>query len=802
MIGRAGTLAHLAARFDAGARLVTLVGPPGIGKTRLAAAHHDALRAAGRSIAWVDLSTTRGRDELCARVAHEMGLRPSWLDTPDLVDEVGWAIEGHGPVVLFLDEADAAARVLAEVLARWLALAPEARALVTSRERLGIAGEVLVEVGPLDDAAAAALLAARAGIAPSPPLAELAARLDGIPLALELVAARLHLLPPEGVLARLDDGLTVIDGPRATLHDALESSWSRLATDEQEALARCAIFEGAFRVDAAEAVIGEGALARLQALRDKSVVAREGARARLYAPVRAFARARLAPEAEADARTRHATFFAGLAAATLARDDAPLAGELDDLRLALRAAPGRDARRALAIAIAEVALSRGPPAEALDVLAGLDGADEPRGRALEMLGRTDEAVEHYRRAPGARAKSRLAHAELARGQLDAAAEAIAAACDAAPAGSSARVEALRVRGLVDHARGRLGAAFASYDEARALADELGLRTRAAQLRADIGTVRLQERRFDEARAAYEAAIAGLDEDAEPIARAIAEGNLAILEQEEGDLDAAAARLARAFERARRVGHRLYAAHLGAYSGAVAHERGALEEAAARYREALDGLRRAGDRRLIAVVAALLGAAEAGRDRVAAAEEALAEADRALASVDDPGVARAAAVHRAQLELARGRAPGGDADGARAAATAILEAHADDAALRASDDLRLALRLLRAALGHGALIVDASTKQLTLPSGERVDLGARPVLWRLFEALLAARRERPPRPLDVHALLEAGWPGESPTGASGINRVKVALSTLRKLGLRAVLLRVGEGYLLDPDVPTR
>ena len=128
--------------------------------------------------------------------------------------------------------------------------------------------------------------------------------------------------------------------------------------------------------------------------------------------------------------------------------------------------------------------------------------------------------------------------------------------------------------------------------------------------------------------------------------------------------------------------------------------------------------------------------------------------------------------------------------------------ADDATLRTSDDLRLALRLLRKGLGHGAVVVDESTQQITLPDGERIDLGARQVLWRIFAALLAARRERPPRPLDVHALLRAGWPGESPTGASGLNRVKVSLSTLRKLGLRSLLLRVEEGYLLDPDVPLR
>ncbi|MCB9598387.1 MAG: AAA family ATPase [Sandaracinaceae bacterium] len=808
MIGRAEALARVTERLDAGARLVTIVGPPGIGKTRLAAAHLEALRERGAEGAWIDLSTTSGREEVAARVAHEMGLRPSWLDTPDLVDEIGWAIEGHGPVTMILDEAEHCLAELADALGRWLALAPDARAVVTSRERLGIAGEVLVELGPLADDDAAALLAARSGVAHDATVAELAARLDGIPLAIELVAARLHLLEPADVLARLADGLEVIDGARATLRDALAASYERLDAAEQDAFTRIAIFEGGFRIDAAEAVIGDGALLALQALRDKSLLARQASRARLYAPVRAFARERLAPATETDARARHARFFADLVRRALAEPEharlATLVPELDDLRAARLHAGPADAKRWLGLGVAEVALTRGPPLEALEALEGIDAVDEARGRALEMLGRTDEAAEAYRvaarDADRASGSSRLAHAELARGRLDAAAAAVEEACDAAAPHSATRVEALRIRGVLHHARGQLDAAFAAYDEARVLAEELGLTGQAAQLRADVGTVRLQQRRYEEARACYEGAIEGLDEVASPIARSVTEGNLAILELELGDLDAAAARLGRAYERVRRVGHRLYAAHLGAYVGVVEHERGDRETAVRWYRDALDGLRRVGDKRTIAVVAALLGAAEAGRDRLDAARDAFAEADAALASVDDPGVARAAAVHRAHLELGRGRAGETAVDAARAAATAILEEHADDAALRSSDDLRLALRLLRSALGHGAIHVDAENHRLTLPDGEVVDVGARLVLWRLVEALVAARRETPPRALDAEALLEAGWPGETMTGASGLNRVKVSLSTLRKLGLRAVLVRVEDGYLLDPDVP--
>jgi len=808
MVGREGDLAEVERRFAEGARLVTVVGPPGIGKTRLAAAWLDGLRADdGVEAAWVDLSTSRGRDELCARVAHELGLRLSWIDAPDRVEELGWAIDGRGEVCLALDEAEGCRDELAQLLERWLAVASGAKALVTSRARLSIPGEVLVELGPLPDDDAARLLAARAGTDPSDALTRLARRLDGIPLALELVAARLHLLTPDEVLARLDDGLEVIEsGPDASLRGALQASWARLGEGERAALARCALFEGTFSTAAAEAVIGDGALASLQGLRDQSLLARDGRRHRLYGPVRAFAREHLDDAARADAQRRHAAFFGALAARARAELRGPdgeraldaLVREVDHLRAARRHAEG-DAARALALGVAEVALTRGPIAEALDVLETFDDVEATRGRALELLGRTDEAVAAYRDAAAGGdplASTWLAHAELARGAVDAAVDAVQAACERAADGTAERVEALRVSGIVHHARGELDAARTDYETARALADELGLTRRAAQLRADVASVRLQQGRLDEAQAGYRAAVEGLDEATEPIARAIAEGNLAILEQERGALDAAAEQLGRALARMRRIGHRLYAAHVGGYLGAVEHERGDLDAACARYAEALDGLRRVGDARQTAVFAALRGAAEATRGHPEAATEAFDEAERALAAVDDPGVAHVVALCRAHEALATG------GDAGRAAAAEALAAREGDPAVGASDDARLARRLLRDALGHGALHVDAAAQRVVLPDGEVVDLSTRAVLWRLVEALAAARRERPPRPLSSHDLVEAGWPGEATTGASGLNRVKVSLSTLRKLGLRDVLVRVDDGYLFDPQIPLR
>ncbi|HHH27385.1 MAG TPA: tetratricopeptide repeat protein, partial [Polyangiaceae bacterium] len=587
--------------------------------------------------------------------------------------------------------------------------------------------------------------------------------------------------------------------------ETIELSWGRLDACERRALSHCSLFTDTFRIDAAEAVIAHpDALQGLQGLRDKSLLARVGTRCRLYAPVRAVAAGHL--DAVEPARARFVQHYAAFAERELARLEGPdadvalrsLIDETEHLRAAWIHAP-EGLRPALARGLAEVALTRGPVSTALEVIVGLPKMLVIQGRALEILGRTDDAIRCYQRARP-EASTLLAHAELASGKLAAAVESVARAVSTTTPRTLARVGALRMRGLVHHARGDLDRAFEDYRDARVMATELGSSGRAARLRADIGAVRLQQGRLDEARECYRSAIEDLDERTDPIPLSLAEGNLAILEQELGGLEEAASLHARAYARVRRLGHRLYTAHLAGYAGAVEHERGDLRAALQRYGEALDGLRRVGDARLIAVIGALRGAAEAGRDRVEAAEEAFREVREVLESVDDPGVERAAQVHLHHLALARARAgerPQGDVR--IAARNECLELERDPALSR-SDDLRLALRLLRAALGHGSLRLNTSTRRISLPDGSLVDLSRRAVLWRLVEALAAARMEKPPRPMDAEALLSAGWPGEAPTGESGLNRVKVALSTLRKLGLREVLCRRDGGYLFDPDVP--
>lgn len=824
LIGRDAERAQLAASLG-DESLTTLTGPPGIGKTRMAVEAH---REWGEGPAvWVDASNVTSADELCASVADSLGMRLSWVDLGDPVMELAYALETRGSILVVFDEAEGAIAALGEVVPRWAAEAPAARVLVTSRARIGVAGESLVEVGPLatesvDGASAGLQLVLQHAGTELPAdaqerqaLERLVLALDGVPLALELVASRLRVLSPSEMLERFASrGLSAIEtrhGRRSPLHDALQDSWQRLVPEEQSALARCTVFAGAFDTTAAEAVLGGDAVDLLHVLRDHSLLARGGNRHRLYTPVRAFAAERLDElELRESTLRAHVSHYAELSRTEVAELRGAQHGEalaaltdaLDELRGAWRVAEGSE-KRDLTLAIVAVLAERGPVDSALELLDAMPpdpGLLVARARVLEVSGQIDDALTALETAADELTDpieltlcfARRAACELARGGIDAAVVHADRALELAPERDPCRVEALRQRAIVAHARGDLDDAADHYERGRRLAEALSLPQRAAQLRADIGTVRLQEQRFDEAREHYAAAVESLDPALAPVALGLAEGNLAILEQELGDLERAAELHARGIARLQAVGHRLYVAHLSAYAGAVEHERGELEAAIPLYERALEGLRRVGDLRLTALVAAMRGAAEAERGRVAAATEAFDEAADALERIEDPGIHRAVALHRLHLALTE------EPVASRPNAVAELESAAEAEATHPSDDARIAMRLLDRRLGRGALTLSLSDGSVTLPDGREIDLGTRAALWQIAVGLGRAHAED--RALDSHDLLELGWPGETVNVESGLNRVKVALSTLRKLGLREVLVRGEGGYRFDPDVP--
>jgi predicted ATPase len=324
-IGRDDDLGHVAHLLDEH-RLVTLLGPGGTGKTRLA--REVALRAVARHAegAWfVDLAPLAENADIDVAVLRALGVREDpQRGAADVLDET---LAQHD-VLLVLDNCEHVVDAVADMVARVLPAAPLTRFLATSREPLRLAGEWLVDVAPLVADDAVALFAERAraadrrfalGDEPVRSLVrEICGALDGLPLAIELAAARVRFDPLESIRASLRDDPT---GPAGTLRNvaprarSLRSSiaWSvnRLEPAVRGMFGRAGIFAGAFDESGLVAVAGDGARGALDTLVGRSLVAtvdvRGRRRYRLLETTRAYARELLAADpAAADVRTAYA----------------------------------------------------------------------------------------------------------------------------------------------------------------------------------------------------------------------------------------------------------------------------------------------------------------------------------------------------------------------------------------------------------------------------------------------------------------------------------------------------------------
>jgi predicted ATPase/DNA-binding SARP family transcriptional activator len=316
-------------------RLVTLTGPGGAGKTRLAV---EAARTVPADQTWlVELAPVTDPAEVAATVISTLGLHEQTLilrgtqQRQPVTDPVARLISALGgkSVLLVLDNCEhliGAAALLAE---RVLRACPDARMLATSREPLNITGEALLPVGPLAPRPAALLLAERASaVSPGfaitadtePAVARICRALDGMPLAIELAAARMRTMGPEQVAARLDDRFRLLTGgsrtalPRhQTLRAVVDWSWELLGDEEQALWRRFSVFSGGATLDAAEHVAG-ATLDLLTALADKSVLTirqtPDGPRYWMLEIIRAYGQERLAEAGETEQiRAAHARYF-------------------------------------------------------------------------------------------------------------------------------------------------------------------------------------------------------------------------------------------------------------------------------------------------------------------------------------------------------------------------------------------------------------------------------------------------------------------------------------------------------------
>jgi predicted ATPase/DNA-binding SARP family transcriptional activator len=323
------------------ARLVTLTGPGGAGKTRLAI---EAATRQDTEQAFVDLVPLTGGADLAPALLGALGLRdaglraPATADHPDPVERIAAATAGR-PVLLVLDNCEHVIGDVAAFTGRLLATCPQLRILATSREPLGLAGEALYPVSGLAvpppeaspaqvaDFAAVRLFVDRAArAAPGRALDDLAAVrricavLDGLPLGIELAVARLRTLPVADLAGRLDDRLTLLSrGEQAghprhrTLRAVVEWSWQLLDDAEHVLARRLAVFAAGASLDAVEQVCG-ASVSALASLVDKSLVEVSAGRYRMLETVRAYAAEQLAAAGEADRlRRAHAAYFLDLA---------------------------------------------------------------------------------------------------------------------------------------------------------------------------------------------------------------------------------------------------------------------------------------------------------------------------------------------------------------------------------------------------------------------------------------------------------------------------------------------------------
>ncbi|MFK4146659.1 BTAD domain-containing putative transcriptional regulator [Streptomyces sp. NPDC004065] len=380
-VGREADIAEIRADLG-GARLVTLLGPGGAGKTRLSQEAADVVRPAMRDGVWLAelaplddpqavpeaVLTAVGARETVLYGAGAEELRAAVADRHD--DPVERLVEhcARRRMLILLDNCEhvveAAARLAEELLAR----CPQVTVLATSREPLGVPGEVLRPVEPLPDPVALRLFAER-GAAVRPGFrvdadedtqaacAEICRRLDGLPLAIELAAARLRMLTPRQIADRLDDRFRLLTSgsrtvlPRQqTLRAVVDWSWDLLDEDERHVLRRLSVFAGGCDLAAAEAVCGPAAFDALGSLVDKSLVVAApapdgGMRYRLLETVAEYAGERLDEVGgRTEAERAHLTYYRELARRTdpllrgrgQAAAVARLESEYENLRTALR----------------------------------------------------------------------------------------------------------------------------------------------------------------------------------------------------------------------------------------------------------------------------------------------------------------------------------------------------------------------------------------------------------------------------------------------------------------------------------
>jgi predicted ATPase len=696
-------------------------------------------------------------------------------------------------------------------------------------------------------------------------LLEIGRQLDGLPLALELVVPRIAALGANAVLERLGRRLDLLSRGTRTLRDAIEDSWQLLGDLERAALAQCSVFRGAFDLAFAEQVLELGGARAvcesIQTLIERSLLHPADPRDpdagfTMLHSIRAFAGERLAadPRAETAVWTRYA------AAST--RRAEQWANDLEVL--SCRDSLERFAReRETLVAIAARTVRAGSADQTwglgLRLLVALFQLVRMRGSVPGYTELLDEALRHPQAIPpalqialrGARARiaARRGRLSEARADLDAAlvisrelgdrrAEAalllelgtshglhgwldegkafLAGAIAVSREIGDRRTEAdaLSDLGQIEHAAGELAAAEPRLVQALAIHVDLDQHARAALDRVALGQCHLlRDERADAAFRLHEAARTFLESGLGALAF-LWECPTGTFHHVGDDLEAARTCYLHAATSAEIAGAQVHEAWALALLGSVALEQAQLEAAYASLSRARALYERSGDEGRIAFVIAALGVVHAAAGRLGAARIALDEAaGRARGSNARTAVAVLQLV--ADLAAAAHERDPGVASERRWDVRERCRALMLPATTRVLE-IRIALRVASAALARDAVdhpevvdrededvVIHASGDWVRRRDGTLIDCSNRQAPTRSILLRLAFERLRSPgRAVPPAELVAAGWPGEWIREDAARGRVRTAILTLRKLGLRDVLKSVGDGYLFAPSVRVR
>jgi predicted ATPase/class 3 adenylate cyclase/Tfp pilus assembly protein PilF len=686
-VGRESALRSVAQAIDGGARLLTLLGMGGIGKTRLALRYARGWLGDFPGGAWFcDLAPARGLDGIYFAVAQGLQVQ---LGRKEPVVQIADAMAGRGRCLVILDNFEQVSDLAGPTLGAWLDKVPQARFLVTSRELLGLPGETVLDVQPLQRRDAADLFLRRArsahqeftpSVADRDAVDQLAVTLDGLPLAIELAAARVRVMPPQVLLQRMHSRFDLLRSRggrpdrQATLRATLDWSWDLLDASERSVLAQLSVFQGSFGVEAVEAIVQLAqpgpVLDLLEALVAKSLVRLlEGHRFSLLESVREYAAQQLqvGPADDAGAlQARHWHHFAGLSEHAAVGNRC---ADLDNLVAACRSAcasnDAASATRCLVNAWAALRFA-GPYRAAVDLATPVaqmpDLTAEQAGlvhwvwgNALALLGQADAAREHFRVG-------------------------LEQTADVTPSEASARLElALSSRLSLE---GELVQAQACQERALVQAIELRLDWLQAHALNALGRLMDHQAKVTEARHLYEEALR--------LSRAIGDrhmeggllGNLGGLHYDLGELDLARLHYEQSLAAAEDVGDRRWAGNACSNLGLLLLEQGRPDEARTFLDRAREAARSTGDARLEYIATCNLGMLLTAQGQLVEAKQRLSEAVDAAAHAADR---RSEGQFRGYLAVTLARM------GSLDEATAMLDI--GEQALRSvSDQLSLALLL--------------------------------------------------------------------------------------------------------------